>query len=235
MTPKKTPVVVNKSQPKLPPKPLPKESPSKPPPKPKSNEFKEPLLAFQLKLLFVNNDGSESEVNPLANFTPDDRLRFSFRSNQKGYLYIIRQGSPKDDGEIIFPTMLINDGSNLVSANYEYIIPSNCRKDLILTPRDCALTLYPYSESPEEYFTFIFTREKLVILSNDAKKKRVSLSNFMTAGKLPAKNLVDLIKASGQNLSSQPGDPPFAIRIINVNPKDNNEIIETFVLNKLKQ
>jgi hypothetical protein len=194
-----------------------------------------PLLAIQLKLLIVNKDGSESEFNPMATFTPDDRLRLSVKANQRGYLYIVRQKAPDEDGEIIFPTALANNGKNLISANYEYVVPSNCPKDIIPNPRDCALTLFPYSESPKEYFTLIYTRDQLVDFPDDVINKRISLKNFMSAGKLPLKLLVDLIEDSNQDLVSQTGDLPYGIRIVNKNLNDNEEIIETFVLNKLKK
>ncbi|HNU08345.1 MAG TPA: hypothetical protein PKO33_11315, partial [Pyrinomonadaceae bacterium] len=71
-------------------------------------------------------------------------------------------------------------------------------------------------------------------LPNDVKNTRVSLANLMSAGKLEAKTLVGLIDDSGQDLISQQGDTPYAVRIVNINPKDNEEIIETFVLGKMK-
>ncbi len=92
--------------------------------------------------MLVNRDGSESEVNALAGFTPRDRLRLSVMANQRGFLYIIRQKSPEQDGEIIFPTTLVNGGRNSVAANYEYVIPSNCPKNIIKEPRECSLTLF---------------------------------------------------------------------------------------------
>lgn len=193
------------------------------------------LLAIQLRLLIVNRDGSESEVNPVASFTPNDRLRLSVKANQRGFLYIIRQKSPEEDGEIIFPTTLVNGGKNLISANYEYVIPNNCPKDVIKDERDCALTLFSYADAPQEYFTLIFTRDQLVDLPDDVKNTRVSLTNLMTAGRLESKTLVDLIEDSAQDLISQKGDTMFAVRVVNQNPKDNEEIIETFVLNKLKK
>ena len=204
-------------------------------PKIAAKKLESALLAVQLKLLLVNKDGSESEVNPLATFTPNDRLRLSVKANQRGFLYIIRQKSPEEDGEIIFPTTLVNGGKNLVSANYEYVLPNNCPKDIIPNLRDCALTVFPYSESPKEYFTLIFTRDQLVDLPDDLKNKRVSLKNLMTAGKLPIKILVDLIEDSNQDLVSQLGDSPFGVRIVNQNRNDNEEIIETFILNKQKK
>lgn len=216
-------------------KPLAAVKGAKTPPKAAAKRLEVPLLAVQLKLLLVNKDGSESEANPLATFTPDDRLRVSVKANQRGFLYIIRQKSPDEDGEIIFPTSLVNGGKNLISANYEYVIPTNCPKDAIPNARDCALTLFPYSESPKEYFTVIFTRDQLVDLPDDVKDKRVSLKNLAAAGKLPVGILVGLIEDSNQDLVSQLGDSPFGVRIVNQNVSDNEEIIETFVLNKLKK
>jgi hypothetical protein len=194
-----------------------------------------PLLAAQLRLLSVDKDGNEAEVAPFVAFTPNDRLRMSIKANQTGYLYVIRQASPESDGEIIFPTTLVNNGSNLVKANVEYVLPRNCPVEYVPAPRDCALQLFPYSESPQEFFTLIFTRDSLVDLPNDVKNSRVSLANLMSAGKITSKTMIDLIEDSGQDLVSQQGDSPYAIRIVNINPKDNEEIIETFVLSKLNK
>jgi Domain of unknown function (DUF4384) len=192
-----------------------------------------PLLAVQLRLLTVGEEGKETEVDPLAAFSERDRLRLSLKANQRGYLYVIKQRSPDGDGEIIFPNTLVNSGSNYVEANTEYILPSGCPKDAVPTPRDCALTLTASADAPQEYFTLVFTRDSLIGLPNDLNNSRVKLSNLMDAGRVKASTLVDLIDDSGQDLVSQQGDSPAAVRIINVNPKDNEEIIETFILNKM--
>ncbi len=194
-----------------------------------------PLLAAQLRLLSVDKDGKEVEVAPFVAFTPNDRLRMSIKANQTGYLYVIRQASPESDGEIIFPTTLVNNGSNLVKANVEYVLPRNCPVEYVPEPRDCALQLLPYEQSPQEFFTLIFTRDSLIDLPNDVKNTRVSLANLMSAGKISSKTMIDLIEDSGQDLVSQQGDTPYAMRIVNINPKDNEEIIETFVLGKLNK
>lgn len=194
-----------------------------------------PLLAAQLRLLRVEENGNETEINPLAAIFPEERLRLSIKTNQRGYLYIIRQSSPEADGEIIFPTTLVNNGSNYVAPNLEYVIPRGCPAQYVPEPRDCALKLFPYEDAPQEFFTLIFTRDSLVDLPNDVKNSRVSLTNLMSAGKISAVTLIELIEDSGQDLVSQQGDTPYAMRIVNVNPKDNEEIIETFVLSKIKQ
>ncbi|CAN5275806.1 hypothetical protein BH10ACI1_BH10ACI1_16260 [soil metagenome] len=189
-------------------------------------------LAVQLRLLTVDEAGKETEVDSQTSFTTNTRLRLSLEANQLGYLYVIRQGAQEEDGEIIFPTQLVNNGSNNVAANKEYILPSNCPKDLIQNPIDCSLTLLPFETAPKEYFTIIFTRDLLVDLPNDVRNRRVSLINLMSAGKLKSETLVNLIDDSSEDLVAQQGDTTFAVRIINTNVKDNEEIIETFVINK---
>lgn len=200
--------------------------------KPVVRKVKVPLLAAQLRLMLVNPDGTDQEVDPQAKFLPNDRLRLSFKTNQAGYLYVIRQRSPDEDGELIFPTMLVNNGSNLVKANYEYILPKNCPKAQIPDPINCSLSLFSIEEAPQEYFTLIFTRDRYVDLPNDAKNSRVNVKSLMSAGKIDVKTLVGLIEDSNQDLIAQQGDSQYAMRIVNVNAKDNEEIIETFVLDK---
>ena len=209
-----------------------RSSPSKNAPPTTVKRLEVPLLAVQLRLLLVNKDGSESEINPQATFNPNDRLRLSFKANQRGFLYVVRQKSPEAEGEIIFPSKLVNDGSNFVSANYEYVLPNNCPTKIIPNLRDCALTVFPYRESPKEFFTLIFSRDQLIGLPDDVKNTRVSLASLMSAGRIKPKMLIDLIENSRQDLVSQKGDTTFAVRLVNVNKNDNEEIIETFVLNK---
>lgn len=190
-------------------------------------------LAVQLRLLTVDEDGKETEVDPLyAKFTTSDRLRLSLKTNQRGYLYVIRQSSPDSDGEIIFPNPLVNNGSNYIAANKDYTLPSNCPKEI--APLDCSLTLLSTEDAPQEFFTVLFTRDSLVDLPNDVKSKRVNLQSLTNEGKIPFGTIVDLIEDSGQELVIQPGDTPAAIRIINTNVKDNEEIIETFIIDKAK-
>ena len=187
-----------------------------------------PLLALQLRLMLVGKDNSESEVNPQGVYTPDDRLRLSVKANQRGYLYIVRQRKPEEEGELIFPSPLINGGNNNVSANYEYVLPSGCPKKQFPDERDCALVLYPFDVSPQEFYTLIFTRDRLIGLPNQTNK-RAKLTDLFSAGKIKPKTLIDLIEDSKQDLVTQKGDTQFSIRIVNVNSKDNEEIIETFV------
>lgn len=187
-------------------------------------------LAVQLRLLTVDENGKEAEIDPYSKFTTSDRLRLSLKTNQRGYLYVIRQSSPDSDGEIIFPNPLVNNGSNYIAANKDYTLPSNCPKEI--TPIDCSLTLLSTEDAPQEFFTVLFTRDSLVDLPNDVKNKRVKLKDLTNEGKIPFSTIVDLIEESGQDLVIQSGDTPAAMRIINQNVKDNEEIIETFIIDK---
>ncbi len=189
-------------------------------------------LAVQLRLLTVDEEGKETEIDPYSKFTTSDRLRLSLKTNQRGYLYVIRQSAPDSDGEIIFPNPLVNNGSNYIAANKDYTLPSNCPKEI--TPIDCSLTLLSTEDAPQEFFTVLFTRDSLIDLPNDARNKRVKLQSLTNEGKIPFGTIVDLIEESGQDLVIQPGDTPAAMRIINQNVKDNEEIIETFIIDKAK-
>src|SRR5215207_8244424 len=82
--------------------------------RPRPQVARVPLLAVQMRLLKVKQDGSAVETNPVAQFYADDRLRLAVTANQSGYLTIIRQADPEADGEILFPSSLLNDGAYYV-------------------------------------------------------------------------------------------------------------------------
>src|SRR4029434_2593535 len=94
--------------------------------RPRAKVARVPLLAVQLRLLKLKHDGTAVETNPLSQFYANDRLRLSVKANQDGYLSIIRQSGPNEDGQILFPTSLLNDGANYVTANIEFVVPAHC-------------------------------------------------------------------------------------------------------------
>jgi hypothetical protein len=55
-------------------------------------------------------------------FKSGERIRFVFKSNKEGYLYLLAIGS-SGRGAILFPDNRINSGNNLVAANKEYRVP----------------------------------------------------------------------------------------------------------------
>jgi hypothetical protein len=192
-----------------------------PPKKLKTNEDYVQLLSLIAQLYRVDNFNTNIPINPFLLQTFGTKLRLAIKPNQEGYLYIIYQPSEDQNGVIFFPSPTINNGNNYVAPNQEYIVPSNC------TDRpgiNCVLPVMgPVGTS---VFTFIFSRDRVDDLPNDAlAASKVSLT---------PQQIFQFSLESGQRLcESQLRDIPNALKIINTNTKDNEEIIKTFFLNKV--
>jgi hypothetical protein len=174
-----------------------------------------PLLAVQLRLLKVKQDGSAVETNPLSEFYANDRLRLSVKANQDGYLTIIRQSGPSEDGQILFPTSLLNDGANYVSANKEFVVPGNCSANIKAS--DCAYVM-PESAG-KQIFTVIFSRDLILDLPDSAKTG---------TGAIKAQVINAIEGSSIKQLEIKQGVTPFAILVLNTNRNDNEEIFTRF-------
>lgn len=171
-----------------------------------------PLLAVRLQLYLLKEDGSQEETSPGAQFFSGDRLRLGVTANQAGYLTIIRQPGRGQDGDVLFPTSLIENGINDVPANKEYIVPSNCPKEI--KPRDCAYVM-PESAGAE-LFTVIFSRDLILDLPENATTPTGSIkSEFIKS--IEDSSVKQLKRIPSKNSRS-------AIQVINMNPKDNEEI-----------
>jgi Domain of unknown function (DUF4384) len=180
---------------------------------------KVPLLKLEWRVYKVRDDGSQEETSPLAVFHNGDRLRVSVRTNQDGYLYIVHQGSPTAPGQIIFPDSRLNNGSNVVTKSQEFILPSNCPSSM--DRRDCALIVT--APAGQELFHLLFTRDPFTDLPNTAAE---------ASGGIPPETLFKMKSDSGQVLKRMRGSTPLSVLVINTNTKDNEDIIETLVLNK---
>lgn len=55
-------------------------------------------------------------------FKSGERIRFAFKTNKEGYLYLLALGS-SGKGTVLFPDSRINGGQNLVTSNTDYRIP----------------------------------------------------------------------------------------------------------------
>jgi uncharacterized protein DUF4384 len=202
----------------------PRRRPRKPRPKPTRKKPKVveqvPLLAVQYRILKVSSDGIGQETNAALNtFFAGDRLRLAVKANQDGYLYIIHQRGKDMDGQIIFPQSRVNNGQNFITRNQELTVPSNCPPGI--SSADCALPVLP--PAGQEYFTLIFSRDMLLDLPNQAAE---------AGGVIRSQILRQLLSESEQILEKKEGDTKYAIKLVNVNTKDNEEIIVTLVLNK---
>jgi len=88
-------------------------------------------------------------------FKSGDRLRFAFKTNRDGYLYILAIGS-SGSGYVLFPDTRINQGSNLVKAFNDYRIP-DLAKSFVMDSRpgqERLLIFFSPKEIPdiEKYF-----------------------------------------------------------------------------------
>lgn len=194
-----------------------------PPKKLKVNEDYVQLMSLIAQLYKVDNFNTNIPVNPFTQQTFGTRLRIAIKPNQEGYLYIIYQRSESDEGLIIFPSPSINDGNNYVGANQEYIVPSNCKD---VPGINCVLPVMPPVGT--EIFTFIFSRDRVDDLPNDAEAA--------SKVRLTPQEIFQFYRESGQRLcESQLKEVPNAIKIVNTNTKDNEEIIKTFFLNKVSR
>ncbi|MEJ7617310.1 MAG: DUF4384 domain-containing protein [Pyrinomonadaceae bacterium] len=181
---------------------------------------KAPLMTLQWRVMKVGADGNDQDTNPGAVFYPGDRLRLAVKVNQSGYLTIVHQSGPDQDGMIVFPDSRINGGQNFVEKNQECVIPSACPAGM--NSRDCSLMVAP--PAGVEIFTLIFSRDLISDLTIKAAQ----------AGGLKPQMLQEFKAESGQVLKRKRGvgTGPYAIWVINTNAQDNEEIIETLVLNK---
>lgn len=55
-------------------------------------------------------------------FKSGERIRFAFKTNKEGYLYMLALGST-GRGTVLFPNPRINSGNNLVAQNADYHVP----------------------------------------------------------------------------------------------------------------
>jgi hypothetical protein len=180
-------------------------------------------LSVVAQLFKVDSFNTNIPINPFVQVPFGTRLRLSVKANQEGYLYVIYQRADTQDGIIIFPSPTINGGNNFVVANKEYTLPQDC------TEREragvnCSLPVLPPVGT--ELFTIIFSRDRLDELPNDAEAASRVILN--------PEQIFQFYRESGQRLcESQLKDVPYALKIVNTNLKDNEEIIKTFFLNKI--
>jgi hypothetical protein len=177
-----------------------------------------PLLKLEWRLYKVLADGSDEETGP-DTFQRGDRLRLAVRTNQDGYLYVIHQRTPAAPGEVVFPDSKLNNGSSSVDRSEEFVLPSNC--PVKISRRDCALVVT--SPAGDERFHLFFSRDPFIDLPGSASDATESIS---------PETLEKLKNDSGQDLRRQKGSTAFSRLVVNVNTRDNEDIMETLVLEK---
>lgn len=177
-----------------------------------------PLLKLEWRLYKVLADGSEEEAAQ-DSFHRGDRIRLSVRANQDGYLYVLHQTSPTSPGEVIFPDSRLNNGSSSVYKREEFILPSNC--PVKISRRDCSLILT--SSAGPEVFHLLFSRDPFNDLPGSASEATDNISPEL---------LEKLKDDSGQILKRETGSTPLSKLLININTRDNEDIIERLEIQK---
>ncbi len=188
-----------------------------------------PLLTLQWQVLKRAQAGKIQATNPLTLFHSGDQLRLAIKVNQEGYLYIIHQteGQP---GTIVFPDSRIDNGQNYVKKDQECIIPNYC-PSFKNAAEDCWWTMD--NNQGKEIFTVIFSRDL-----------PISLKHVIEAGGIVEQKFIDDLKIkSGQqlkyngqktgtfNTTRNTDEGRYITFVSNINQRDNEELIETIVLN----
>ena len=179
-----------------------------------------PLLSMQYRILKVEQNGSQVEVNPITLFNPGDRIRFSIKADTDGYLYIIRQSNPSAPGKVVFPDAQLMGGQNFLRRGYEFFIPSGCPQGT--TSWDCAYTVG--ADSGQDFYTLVLSRNVGI---------NPPLNALADGEPIKPQALHKLWVSSRQKLSApQRGDTAFSLRVRNLNRKADEEMILRFVINR---
>jgi hypothetical protein len=88
-------------------------------------------LGLRYSILKRNAAAEYVEVRPDTIFHAKDQIRLSVTSNEKGYLYIVQQGS-SGTWSPLFPQAEINGGVNFIEAYKKYEIPGAPRQSFVL-------------------------------------------------------------------------------------------------------
>jgi hypothetical protein len=186
---------------------------------------KAPLLTLQWNLLLRGNGNEQIEVDPARVFENDDQVKLAFTTNQDGYLYIINQPEGKD-GEVLFPDLRIDGGSNRVQKNRRYVIPSYC--PTLSVPDDCWWNIDP--PAGREMLLVIFSRDPITTLPDKVSADRAVVERHVIRDIKASSNLKSE-KVTGDLEIPGQGVIRYSTRVQNVNPKDNEELIAIIEIN----
>lgn len=179
------------------------------------------LLTIQYRLIKRTAGGGLGDTSPSTVFFTGDQVKIAITPNQDGYLYIINNTQGRD-GQLVFPDSRINNGTNFVSKNTEYIVPGTCPR--FANPKDCWYEMDDLAGREE--FTLIFSRDAISSLPNE------TIGN---GGAIKQATIQEIRNQSGQiieetSLQKGIGTGSYVIWVKNKNRKDNEELIYTIGL-----
>lgn len=102
-------------------------------------------LAYWIEVIQPNGKSIRATAESRI-FKSGERIRFAFKTNKTGYLYLLSLGS-SGKGTVLFPDPRINDGKNLVAANIDYKIPFGTKSFVMDTTPGEEKVLVFFSES----------------------------------------------------------------------------------------
>lgn len=117
----------------------------------------------------INPDGKvERTTAERRLFKEGERIRFAFKSNQDGYLYLLAIGST-GKGSVLFPDPRINEGKNFVTANTEYKVPFGTKSFVMdSTPGEEKVLVF-FSKAEVENIGGYFTPKSKVVEAQDTR------------------------------------------------------------------
>jgi hypothetical protein len=179
------------------------------------------LLTVQYRLIKRTAGGGLGDTSPSTVFFTGDQVKIAITPNQDGYLYIINNTQGRD-GQLVFPDSRINNGTNFVSKNTEYIVPGTCPR--FANAKDCWYEMDDVAGREE--FTLIFSRDAISSLPNEA---------IGNGGLIKQVVIQEIRNQSSQvieetSLSKGIGAGNYVIWVKNKNRKDNEELIYTIGL-----
>jgi hypothetical protein len=186
--------------------------------RPASRIERAPLLSLEWRVLKRGLEGTPTEVNPNILFHAEDLFRLAIKVNQRGYLYIISQtgniqGAMINQPHVIFPNPNINEGRNDLRKDEQYFIPKYCSQ--LNGLNDCWWKVG--QNAGREVFTVIFSRDEIMDLSDhdSINRLKASLTGNVRRTVRPGLKL---------------GQVSHAIMVTNIDPRNNEELIETIVI-----
>jgi Domain of unknown function (DUF4384) len=181
---------------------------TKPRPRPRTTPHPTgPLLSVQYRVLKVNENNSQVEVNPITVFNRGDHVRFAVKADQNVYLFVVHQPSATQSGTIMIPDSRINSGQNSLVKDQEFSVSSPCGPSG--SAYQCSYQIG--GGDGQEVFTLIFSHEPTVKLLDDA---------VGSGGSISPQALDAYMNSLGQKLDdSVRGDTVFARRFRNLNPQ----------------
>lgn len=196
--------------------------------RPRRHVERKPLLTLEWRMIKRGSTGEAiEETNPLSTFHTGDQFRFVVRPNQDGYLYVFNHseslaGQMLGQFKMIFPDSDIDGGRNFIRKDREYAFPPEC--PTCPDPREWFEVVPP---DGHEVFTVIFSRDLIsdLLSARDAIEQQRVIENLKRfSGQI-------LDRRSRPRYATTPSATnPYAIWITNTNARNNEELIDSFVI-----